>query len=301
MSATISLTSAKPYGVERVCSIWEQPRSSFYAWRRNNTPAIAESAPPDQKRGPKTKLTDIELLGKIQADLDRSPFQGEGHRKVWARLRVVDEVRVSRKRVLRIMRENRLLSPYRCRKATGEKHTGTITTEAPNVMWGTDGTRILTVEDGYVWLFSAVEHWSAECVGWHVVKRGTRYAALEPIAMALTAIYGGVRAGVARGLSLRMDHGTQYLSDHFLKQVRFWGIQPSFAFVSEPETNGVAERFNRTLKEQVIYGRVFQNIQDVRLAVAAFIANYNQQWLVGKLGFRSPAQARREYFQAIAA
>ena len=86
-----------------------------------------------------------------------------------------------------------------------------------------------------------------------------------------------------------------------MKQVRFWGIQPSFAFVSEPETNGVAERFNRTLKEQVIYGGVFQNIQDVRLAVAAFIANSNQQWLVGKLGYRSPAQARREYFQAIAA
>src|SRR6202049_2888105 len=74
----------------------------------------------------------------------RSPFQGEGHRKVWARLRVVDEVRVSRKRILRIMRENQLLSPYRCRKATGEKHTGTIITEATNVMWGTDGTRILT-------------------------------------------------------------------------------------------------------------------------------------------------------------
>ena len=150
-------------------------------------------------------------------------------------------------------------------------------------------------------MFSAVEHWSAECVGWHVVKRGTRYAALEPVAMALTTIYGGVRAGVARGLSLRMDHGTQYLSDHFLKQVRFWGIQPSFAFVSEPQTNGVAERFNRTLKEQVIYGRVFQNIQDVRSAVAAVINKYNQQWLVGKLGYRSPAQARREYFQAIAA
>lgn len=48
-------------------------------------------------RGPKTKLTDTELPGKIQADLERSPFQGEGHRKVWARLRVVDEVRVSRK------------------------------------------------------------------------------------------------------------------------------------------------------------------------------------------------------------
>jgi putative transposase len=110
LSATISLTSAKPYGVERVCTIWEQPRSSFYAWRRNNAPAIAAPAPPEHNLGPKTKRTDSELLSKIQADLERSPFAGEGHRKVWARLRVVDEVRVSRKRILRLMRENRLLS-----------------------------------------------------------------------------------------------------------------------------------------------------------------------------------------------
>ena len=175
MSATISLTSAKTYGVERVCTIWDQPRSSFYVWRRNHNTTGAEPAllaAPTRKRGPKTELSDTELLGKIQADLARSPFQGEGHRKVWARLRVLDEVRVSRKRILRIMRENQLLSPYRCRKATGGKHTGTIVTEAPNVMWGTDGTKILTVDDGYVWLFSAVEHWSAECVGWHLVKHG---------------------------------------------------------------------------------------------------------------------------------
>ena len=301
MSATVSPTSAKRYGVARVCAIWAQPRSSFYAWRRNNTTDSTEPVTPARKRGPKTGLSDTELLGKIQADLVRSPFQGEGHRKVWARLRILDEVRVSRKRVLRIMRENQLLSPYRCRQATGEKHTGSIITEAPNVMLGTDGTRILTVDDGYVWLFSAVEHWSAECVGWHVVKHGTRYAALEPIAMGLNDIYGGLQAGVARGLSLRMDHGTQYLSDHFLNQARYWGIKPSFAFVSEPETNGVAERFNRTLKEQAIYGRVFRNIEEVRSAVAGFIKKYNQQWLIAKLGYRSPAQARQEYFQAVAA
>jgi transposase InsO family protein len=300
LSATISLTSAKTYGVERVCAIWAQPRSSFYAWRRNNN-GSAEPATPAQKRGPQSGWSDPELLSKIRADLARSPFQGEGHRKVWARLRVVDEVRVSRKRILRIMRENQLLSPYRSRKATGEKHTGTITTEAPNVMWGTDGTKVFTLDDGYVWVFSAVEHWSAECVGWHVVKHGTRYAALEPIAMGLHNLYGSVRAGVARGLALRMDHGTQYLSDHFLNQIRFWGIQPSFAFVSEPETNGVAERFNRTLKEQAIYGRVFRNIQEFRSAVADFIQQYNQHWLIAKRGYRSPAQARRDYFQAVAA
>ena len=115
-------------------------------------------------------------------------------------------------------------------------------------------------------------------------------------------MYGNTLAGVARKLSLRLEHGTQYLSDNFLKQAKYWGIQPSFAFVSQPETNGVAERFNRTLKEQAIYGRVFQNIEQVRIAVRDFIKKYNEQWLVAKLGYRSPAQARREYFQqAIAA
>ena len=36
-----------------------------------------------------------------------------------------------------------------------------------------------------------------------------------------------------------MDHGNQYLSDHFLNQIRYWGIRPSFGFIEEPETNGV--------------------------------------------------------------
>ena len=49
-----------------------------------------------------------------------------------------------------------------------------------------------------------------------------------------------------RGLSLRMDHGTQYLSDHFQNQLKYWGISPSFAFIEQPQTNGVAERFIRT-------------------------------------------------------
>ena len=107
--------------------------------------------------------------------------------------------------------------------------------------------------DGWGWIFTAVEHWNAECVGWHVCKRGDRFAALQPISMGLAGLYGSTAAGAARGLALRMDHGSQYLSDHFTNQIKFWGIQPSYAFVAEPQTNGVAERFNRTLKEQIIH------------------------------------------------
>ena len=198
-------------------------------------------------------------------------------------------------RVLRVMRAHGLLSPHRGRQGDPVLHAGTIITAAPHVMWGTDGVRVLTVDDGWVWTFAAVDHWNAECVGWHVCKVGHRFAALEPIAQGLRQMYGSVEADVARGLALRMDHGSQYLSDHFLNQIKYWGIRPSFGFVEEPETNGVAERWNRTLKEQAIYGRVFQNLDDVRAAVADFVERYNQSWRLEKLAYRTPLEAREEY------
>ena len=155
-----------------------------------------------------------------------------------------------------------------------------------------DGRRAgIPLDDGWGWIFAAVEHWNAECVGWHVCKAGSRFAALDPIAQGLERLYGSLDADVARGLALRMDHGSQYLSDHFLKQIRYWGIHPSFGFVEEPETNGVAERWNRTLKEQAI-GRIFQNLEAVRAAVPT---SCTQTWRLEKLGYHTPIEAREEY------
>lgn len=298
MSAATSASTGQVYGVKRVCTAWELARSSYYAWgteRQDATGKASATGGGPRQRGPVPAVSDAELLAAIRHDLERSPFTGEGHRKVWARLRLVDTIRVSRKRVLRLMREHRLLSPHRPRTHTEDPHAGTITTAAPNVMWGTDGARVFTIDDGWVWIFSAVDHWSAECVGWHVTKVGDRFAALEPISMGLTHLFGSVEAEVARGLALRMDHGTQYLSDHFLNQIKFWGIHPSFAFVAQPETNGVAERFNRTLKEQLIHGRIYRTVEDLRAAVRCFVALYNQQWRIEKRGYLSPIEARAQY------
>ena len=62
--------------------------------------------------------------------------------------------------------------------------------------------------------------------------------------------------------------------------------------LEEPETNGVVERWNRTLKEQAIYGRVFHNLAELRAAVAAFVERYNQCWRLDKLSYRTPLEAR---------
>lgn len=288
MSTSVSPSTGKRYGVQRVCSMLGLPRSSFYT-RRQERPVKRQSA---GKRGPKPRWSDEDLRRLIEEDLAESPFTGEGHRKVWARLKYGKGIRVGRKRVLRIMREQNLLSPYRGSRGEPVKHEGTIVTQAPNEMWGTDGTKVFTLEEGYVWIFVAVEHWNAECVGWHVCKRGDRFAALEPIGQGVLEQFGKIEGDAARGLALRMDHGTQYLSDHFQKQVKHWGIRPSFAFIEQPETNGVSERFFRTLKEQAVYGRTFRNVEELRQVVGEFIVRYNREWRVEKNGFLSPWDMR---------
>jgi len=291
MSRATSVGTGKPYGLQRVCRVLDFPRSTIYAQQ-----AASKVVPlRPQRRGPKPKVADADLLAAIRADLAGSPFTGEGHRKVWARLRIVREIRVSRARVLRLMRENALLSPHRRPQGEPVVHDGTIITDRPNDMWGTDGIRIATVDEGWVWVFAAVDHCDAYCVGIHAIKTGNRFAALQPIAQGLQAEFGATDAEAGRGLTLRMDHGTQYTADDFLNQIKFWGIAPSFAFVAEPQTNGVAERFNRTLKEQVIHGRIFKNVEEVRIAVTAFKDLYNRHWRLEKLGFMSPLEARQAH------
>jgi transposase InsO family protein len=198
------------------------------------------------------------------------------------------------------MREHALLSPHRPRRRPDDAHQRQIITEAPNVMCppvdlrsrAIDATQITTVQDGKVWLFGVAEHWNAELLGWHVTKHGTRFEATQALAMAVRQQFGHLSASAARGLALRHDHGSAFMADHFQHQIRFWGIAPSYAFVGEPETNGVIERLFRTMKEQAIHGRVFQTIDEVRDAVREFVARYNAEWLIEKNGYLSPLDTR---------
>lgn len=291
MSREVSPSTGHPYGVKRVCEVWEAPRSSFYH-RRKGEPVQSKERTAPCKRGPKTTISDEHLLSLIRECLAASPFSGEGHRKVYAHLKIVRGVRTSRTRILRLMRENNLLSPYRRPCGEQKAHDGTITTDAPNVMWGTDGFRAQTIDEGWVWGFITVDHFNSECVGHHVCKEGTRFNALEPLRMGLKAVFGSVGQDAARGLVLRMDHGCQYTSDHFLGQIAFWGIAQSFSFVAEPQCNGIAERFIKTLKQQAIYGHVFKNAMEVHQAVTDFVQKYNHHWRIERLRYLTPAEAR---------
>jgi len=289
MSRTTSPSSSQPYGVARVTSVWNLARSSFYAARQR------ERHPREpQKRGPKV-LSDEDLVVEIRQLLAQPIFSGEGYRKIWARLRHKG-VRTSKDRVLRLLREHQLLSPSRQPEpAPSNPHEGTIVTTAPDQMWGTDATATFTETEGNVTVFAAIDHCTAECVGIHAVKKATRFEALEPIRQGVRDHFGAFSAGAADGLTLRHDHGSVYMSDDFQTEVKFLGIEPSPAFVRQPEGNGCIERFFRTLKEQLLWVHRFRDLEELRTALIDFRDRYNHHWILERLNYRTPLQARRDF------
>ena len=118
-------------------------------------------------------------------------------------------------------------------------------------MWGADWRRIETVDEGWVWVFSAVDHFDACCVRIRAIKTGDRFAALQPIAQGLKSDFGA--------------------------------------------TGASAERFNEMLKEQAIHGRVFKDLEEVRVTVAEFNNRYSRYWRLAKLRLMSLRDSRQAY------
>ena len=266
-----------------VCRVVGAPRSSVYARRARSG---GRGRP-----GPASSISDAELVRLIRQVLLTSPFAGEGYRKVRARLRREHGVHVSGKRVLRLLRREGLLAPQRVRgRRRPRPHDGTIIPEVPNQRWGTDATMAWTSSDGWLWVFACVDHYTAEAWA-HVAKVGDRFAALQPVYDAVIDRWGRLDADVARGLELRHDWGPQYRSAHFVGSLAWLGITDSPAFLGEPETNGCAERWIRTLKDQCLWAQLHDTIDELRQAVAGFIDRYNSSWLIQRHGHRTPREA----------
>ena len=286
MSQTLSPSVARCYGLARVARVWSVSRASVYRSReemRSHTIA--------RRPGPVGACSDAELADHIRQQIAASRLHGEGYRKLWARLRFAG-VRASSRRVRRLMRENGLLAPHRVGRNETKPHDGTIVTDKVNEMWGTDMTQTITVREGRAYVFVAVEHANSEVVGIHASRSANRFEALEPVRQGVHRCFGAIAPGVARGLKLRHDHGSNYMSGDFQDEIECLGIEASPSFVREPKGNGVAERFIRTLKENLLWVRTFDTIEELRAGLVDFAIHYNETWLVARHGNRTPAQVR---------
>ena len=285
MSRQVSPSAKRPYGVLRVTRVWGTSRATLYRHRRATRPG------PGRRPGPRVRCRTRRWSRRSAKLLAGSPFHGEGYRKVWARLRLAG-IRTSKRRVPAPDAGARPAGARPGRPPRGPKaHDGTIRTERVDEMWGTDLTATRTGE-GQAAIFITVDHGSTECLGIHAARRATRFEALEPLRQGVRACFGAFAQGIAGGLKVRHDHGSQFVADDYQRELGFLGIESSPAFVREPEGNGCAERFIRTLKENLLWVRRFDTIEELRQALHAFRDIYNWTWIVERHGYQTPAAVR---------
>jgi transposase InsO family protein len=106
--------------------------------------------------------------------------------------------------------------------------------------------------------------------------------------------FGSYDFACAQGLTLRHDHGSRFISHDFQRELAFLGIKSSPSYVREPQGNGIAERFVRTLKENLLWVHHFETVEELRLALLEFQETYNNHWMIGRHGYKTPAQVKAQ-------
>jgi putative transposase len=119
-----------------------------------------------------------------------------------------------------------------------------------------------------------------------------RFAAADLLREVCTERFGSVEQAVASGLALRYDGGSCFRSEHYQVEIDHLGIARSPTYHYEPETNGCAEKFIQTLKEQVLWIERFDTFEVLRNTVRAFTVTYNHEWLLERHDYRTPIEAR---------
>ncbi len=287
--SAVAASLARPIGLAPICEELGIARSTVYSQKAAGVRTIAPG-----KRGPRPLVPDQELLGAIRDVLTDPPFLGEGYRKVHARLRHRG-IRADRERIRNLMRQHDLQAPGRPRRELGPRvHDGTITTAMPDQMWGTDATSVLLSDGQQATVFGVYDHCTCELMGIHAALRADRFEAITTLQQATRKAFGSVAQAIAAGVKLRHDNGSQFVSRAFQAELRFLGMESSPSFVRAPEGNGCIERFWRTLKEQLLWIHTFASVEDLNKALREFQNNYNQNWLIGRHGYRAPTTVRQD-------
>ncbi len=247
------------------------------------------------------RRTDLMLTGKIAA-IHRRSHDTYGSPNIHAELADDHGIRVGRKRVARLMRENGL------RGATLRKFVVTTQgdpdvvkpldlvqrrffAEAPDQLWVADLTYIPTWS-GWLYLAMVLDVYSRKIVGWAMDTNMRTELILDALQMAVTQRQ-------SRGVIHHSDRGSQYTSYAFGKRCQEAGIMPSMGSVGDAYDNAMAESFFATLEREVLNRRRFRSQAEARMAIFEWIEGwYNPHRRHSGLGYRSPVNYERAHHQA---
>ena len=263
-------------GVERMCSLAEVSRASFYR-------SLQERAPSEE---------DVEIRSAIQHVVLE-------HRRRYGSRRVTAELRrrgmnVNRKRVARIMREDNLLAiqPRSFVVTTDSDHelevylnvANRMKVKGVNQLWVADITYI-RLKTEFVYLAVILDAHSRRVVGWELDQTlATR--------LPLTALVRAIAKRKPRpGLVHHSDRGVQYASGDYVSVLRKHQLIPSMSRPANPYDNASCESFIKTLKREEVYATEYRDIEHLRANIEEFIERYyNRCRLHSALGYRSPEE-----------
>jgi putative transposase len=267
------------YPVRLLCSLLQVSRSGYYAWV-------------DRPAGPKA-VADAQLLVEIRAALAR----GRGaygspriHRELRAR-----GIRVGKKRIERLMRENGLVARHKRRfvRTTDSRHTHPIAPnqldrdfdpKAANEAWAGDVTYIATGE-GWLYLAVLLDLFSRRVVGWATSAVNDRQLALDALGHAVRS------RRPAPGLVHHTDRGSPYASDEYRQALIDRGIVASMSRTGDCYDNAVAESFFATLKAEHVDHEDFATRAVGTASIGDYVENfYNTARRHSHLGYVSPIE-----------
>lgn len=269
-----------------LCRVLEVSPSGFYAWL-HRAPSLHAQA-------------DVLLGDRIEAihQQSRSTY---GRPRIAAELR--DEgVRISDKRIARLMRERCIYGASRRRRATWSPRNPdarpapdlvdrNFRADRPDQLWVADITHIPTWA-GFLYLAVVLDVYSRRVVGWAMANHLRTELVLEALDM---AVYRRRPAGVIH----HSDQGTQYTSIAFGSRCKEAGVQPSMGSVGDCYDNAMCESFNATLECELLAMHRFKTHREASAAIFDFIEGwYNPHRRHSALGYLSPNNFERRMRQA---
>jgi putative transposase len=219
-----------------------------------------------------------EVEAAIVAEAEANPTDGYRLVTAWVRRRL--ERPVNRKRVLRVMRERRLIQ--RRRPLARRRRPGFFRVERPNQLWHLDMTWV--AEHGWVYLMAAIDCCTREIVAWHLE---TRCRAKEAIGLIERA---ADERGIAPGtLTLGTDNGSAFTARAFKAVLAALGITHRRGGYRDPESQAFIESWFGKLKQRCVWRHEFESLDQAREVIDAYVIHYHHR-PHSRLDYRTPLE-----------
>jgi putative transposase len=210
-----------------------------------------------------------------------------GYRRVWSLLRS-EGWRVNRKRIERLWRLEGHRVPPRRSQASGKRAQGTAENASwnrpatrPNDVWSYDFMGSRTRDGGALRILNVVDEHTRVALGCRVARSiGARdvIAELER----LFEQYG-------RPQVLRSDNGREFIAASLAAWLAERGVKTAFIEKGSPQQNPFVERFNGTVRDEVLNGEEFDSLLEARVVIANWVVEYNTLRPHRGLGMMTPA------------